>query len=446
MNGERKLKAVLVIKAILSNLSPFIIGKGKGDIIDIEILKDEEGNPYIPATSFVGALRHYIEEHYYKNSSSWDYFWGSKDLQSHFIVSDLKLKENKTEDLVQIRDGIAIDNKKGVATEKAKYDYEVVNKKCKFELKAEVKLREGQNLNDILSIIKTSIAELKEGKIFLGAMTTKGFGRFQLKSERVYVFQFPTDGEKYLKGIQTGFEQFQLYNLANVKPLVRKPDKDFVIEAKFNLKSSLIVSSYTVDPNEPDKVHIKFNEESAIPGTSLKGAIRSRALRIINTYGANGEEILKETFGWANTKEPEDKKYKSRVIVEESMVKGASESIQTRIKIDRFTGGVIKGALVETKPMWHKDEEIVVKITIKDYQPWEAGLMLLILKDLWTSDLPIGGEKSIGRGTLAGKEAKIEFDERVILLKEENGKITLEGGGKEELEKFVKSLFEKIGG
>ncbi|NLA85664.1 MAG: hypothetical protein GX854_14400 [Clostridiales bacterium] len=32
--------------------------------------KDEEGNPYIPATSFVGALRHYIEEHYYKNSSS----------------------------------------------------------------------------------------------------------------------------------------------------------------------------------------------------------------------------------------------------------------------------------------------------------------------------------------------------------------------------------------
>ena len=166
MNGERKLKAVLVIKAILSNLSPFIIGKGKGDIIDIEILKDEEGNPYIPATSFVGALRHYIEEHYYKNSSSWDYFWGSKDLQSHFIVSDLKLKENKTEDLVQIRDGIAIDNKKGVATEKAKYDYEVVNKKCKFELKAEVKLREGQNLNDILSIIKTSIAELKEGKIF----------------------------------------------------------------------------------------------------------------------------------------------------------------------------------------------------------------------------------------------------------------------------------------
>jgi CRISPR/Cas system CSM-associated protein Csm3 (group 7 of RAMP superfamily) len=358
----------------------------------------------------------------------------------------LKLKENKAEDLVQIRDGVAICNKKGVAKEKAKYDYEVVGKKCKLELKAEVKIREGQNLNDILSIIKTSITELKEGKIFLGAMATKGFGRFQLESERVYVFEFPADGEKYLKGLQTGFEQFQPYNLDNVKPLIRKPDKDFVIEAKFNIKSSLIISSYPAEVNEPDKVHIKFNKESVIPGTSLKGAIRSRALRIINTYGVNGEEILKEPFGWANPKEPEDEKYKSRVIVEESIVRGAVESIQTRIAIDRFTGGVIKGALVETKPMWHKDEEIVIKITIKDYQPWEAGLMLLVLKDLWTSDLPIGGEKSIGRGILTGKEAKIEFDERKIFLKEEDGRVILEGGEKEELEKFVESLFEKIGG
>ena len=28
----------------------------------------------------------------------------------------------------------------------------------------------------------------------------------------------------------------------------------------------------------------------------------------------------------------------------------------------------------------------------------QAGLLLLVLKDLWSGDLPLGGESSVGRG------------------------------------------------
>ena len=39
----------------------------------------------------------------------------------------------------------------------------------------------------------------------------------------------------------------------------------------------------------------------------------------------------------------------------------------------------------------------------------ELGLLLLLLKDLWTGDLPLGGESSVGRGRLRGKEAVMDY-------------------------------------
>jgi len=212
MANNAKLASVIVIKGILKNVSPFVIGTGKGDIIDIEIIKDENGNPYIPATSFVGALRHFIEGNFNiedfkkEDKSAWEYFWGSETnndqgTQSHFIVSDLRLRNDEDTNLIAVRDGVAIDEKKGIAKNQAKYDYEIVNKDLEFELKAEIKIREGfkDKENDILKILKTIITELKAGNVYFGAFTTKGFGRFNLKDVSVLKFDFPDDGLKYLK-------------------------------------------------------------------------------------------------------------------------------------------------------------------------------------------------------------------------------------------------------
>jgi hypothetical protein len=38
----------------------------------------------------------------------------------------------------------------------------------------------------------------------------------------------------------------------------------------------------------------------------------------------------------------------------------------------------------------------------------EIGLLLLLLKDLWTGDLPLGGGVSVGRGRLKGVRAEIK--------------------------------------
>ncbi|RKX53363.1 MAG: hypothetical protein DRP50_05995, partial [Thermotoga sp.] len=294
------LRSIVIVKGKLKNISPFIIGKGKGDYRDIEILKDEKGVPYIPASSFVGALKHHIEENYRKNSS-WGYFWGNENTQSHFIESDLRLKNHKPS--ISFRDGVAIDNKRGIAREKAKFNYELVEEECPFELNAEIKVMGDQNKDEILKILKTCIEELKDGNIFIGAMTSKGFGRFKLEDEEIFAFDFPKDGRAYLLAVDSNFEKLgesKKYPFPSVEGLELRTKKDFTIDAIFSLKSSLIISSYATNPEEPDKVHIKSDGKNAIPGTSLKGAIRSRAEKIINTLGGNGEELLKKTFGWAD--------------------------------------------------------------------------------------------------------------------------------------------------
>ena len=50
---------------------------------------------------------------------------------------------------------------------------------------------------------------------------------------------------------------------------------------------------------------------------------------------------------------------------------------------------------------------MVMQLSLRQPKPHEVGLLLLLLKDLWTGDLPIGGESGVGRGRLAGLRAEV---------------------------------------
>ena len=67
----------------------------------------------------------------------------------------------------------------------------------------------------------------------------------------------------------------------------------------------------------------------------------------------------------------------------------------------------------------------------------------MLLKDLWNGDLPLGGDKSIGRGVLQGHWAQINLKDGTNLkicnkdIKNEQ-KLLIEG--KEQMEAFVQAL------
>lgn len=470
ING--KVAGRFIIKGDLLLDSPLLVGTGeKGDQdMDIAVQKDEHGLPYIPATSLCGALRHYFFNELSLPDSDrkqLEYFWGSEKksqsteegkedtYQSSFLLDDLKIKQNSEASIV-VRDGIKID-KMGIAEDEKKFEYEVVEPGAIFELSAEVVLKSGFSNEIFLKTINTIIKSLAEGKVAIGAMTTKGFGRCSLVSYQLYGYDFECKKAKtdavlsWLKGVQSK-NQLMTVGFDNVYPPI---NNRFVLSATFFIKNSLVVKAYSGMPGDPDAIHITSKGKDVIPGTSIKGALRARAVKILNTLGLDGNEMNKDLFGWApdsvnegeeEKKNRDEEKKRSRVIVEEARITGVLKEKETqfRTKIDRFTGGVIKTALFDTTPVWGGNNQVTVTIdiTINRFEHWEAGLMLLLLKDLWDGDLPLGGEKGIGRGVLCGKEACIRIKEKCYTLKADGDRIQVDGD-KQELESFVTALVQK---
>jgi CRISPR/Cas system CSM-associated protein Csm3 (group 7 of RAMP superfamily) len=420
-DNKKILKGKIILEGVIELLSPAIIGSGRDENSDIDVLKDSEGKVYIPATSFTGVLRHAIKlGKTYKEDSTYkdkvEHFWGTSKnennpqrlRQSAIRIDDLLPDNNadKNSDKnpkVVIRDGVKIDNKKGIAEDKGKFDYEVIEPGARFNLHIEVTL-DGIEDDFKKIMLVTMIDLLKKGEIRIGAKTNSGFGRINLVDEKICIFDF-SKKEDVLRWLK---QDFTVRSELGAKSFEFKP-RTFTISADFVIKNSLIVRSYNFDPDKPDIENIRSNGKPVLPGTSIKGAIRARAERIVKTLG-KPESIISDLFGEVDEKKKFAKK--GRITVEESVIDGYPEEVQTRIKIDRFTGGTIESALLETKPLFSKKDGKVInlKITIRDYKDHEAGLMLLVLKDLWTGDLPIGGEKAVGRGVLEGRKAVIEWD------------------------------------
>jgi len=414
---KSKVTGKVLITGHIRNMSPLIMGKGEGEIIDKEVVRGYGGVPYIPATAFIGVLKSHIRPNLTDEKER--YFWGGEkdsDMQSHFIVDDLLPINGETPPKRVVRDGIRISPATGIVEDKKKFSYEVLEPDNRFTMRCEVILREPLTFNDFKDTITDILSALKERTISFGAMTMRGFGRVILEDDwKVYHFDFSkSEGPLWLEYMATGTLPLNKTSVQlTLHPATQATDA-LEIEALFNLKSSLIVGSYPSDPCMPDKVHITSGGQHVLPGTSVRGAIRSRAERIINTLGGKSEELLKEVFGWVDDSPGWHTKraIKSRVIVEETVLRNVEAEIQNRIKIDRFTGGTADTALFDSMPVWRRQgvPQVVIKISMPEYSQekrWIAGLLLQVLKDLWTGDLPIGGEKAIGRGVLQGVEARI---------------------------------------
>ncbi len=420
-------KGKIVLMGNIKTLSPLHIGCGSEDRSDIDVLRSGDGTPLIPATSLIGVLKSIIESspdyHQFPddNNKKKKCFWGRLTTdedghQSTFRCADLECLEPPK---FLIRDGIKIDGKTGLVADQKKYDYEVIERGAVFNLRLEFDYTD-EDQAFVKKMIATMVSLLKNEHVQIGAKTNSGLGAIRLEDEFLYEFIFSEATKAHVYYWLT--QQFTDKNEIKSESLGTPFDtnsKCFRIEATFFLKSSLIIRSYPDDPKSPDAVHLRSLGEPVLTATSIKGAIRARAERIVNTI-KKSDSIVHNLFGIVEEKgisdrnDPDDKKkvQKGKIQVKECILPMFSSEIQTRIKIDRFTGGTIDSALFDTMPLFSNSngDAITISIRIHHWEEAEAGLMLLVLKDLWTGDLAIGGEKNIGRGVLEGISATIRYD------------------------------------
>ena len=130
-------------------------------------------------------------------------------------------------------------------------------------------------------------------------------------------------------------------------------------------------------------------------------------LKKLNHSAPIGEnnEAVKTLFGFAKGEQEEGQR--GHVLIEDTYVSGkvCTEKVFNHVKIDRFTGGAIDGALFQEKVV-RFEEEIDIDIYVDRQALQDEAVKKAFeqaMEDVKTGALPLGGQSSKGHGIFEGE-------------------------------------------
>lgn len=405
--------------------------------VDMAVLRDPKcGVPLLPGTSLAGALRSHLADVLdgYRSAEHPDVaaLFGAarrnaEGSQSPLIVFD-SLGELPGGMAIEIRDGVTIDPSTGTAEAHKKFDLEVLPAGTLFPVRVELIIEDAASESKLLGLVAKTLDGLKEKDIALGMRRSRGFGAVKVRNWKSLRYDLTTQ-EGWLGWLTTDYlhpvpNEVQAHEspwqaiLAAHPALVPEEIQDnrerVLIDLALEVDGDLLVRSPASDPAAPDSVHLHSAGRPVLPGTGLAGALRARALsiaRLVRISAGDGDKWIDRLFGSSCNDDIEaDTKARrisaSKLRISESCIENPDARIQTRIAIDRFTGGVVRGALFEEQVL--AGGKINIQLELRKPTDAETGLLLLLLKDLLSGNIPVGGAASVGRGVLKGT-AKILF-------------------------------------
>ena len=438
-SGEksRGITRRVVIEGDLVLLTPAHLGNGEGatvdELVDMTLLLDPLAEadgverPLLTGATIAGALRSYLRELEQggrgdgrSGSSSSMLFGGDKGNdegeQSRLIVDDALGIDSG----IELRDGVRLKGTTRTAEDKAKFDLQLWEAGTVFPIRFELTInREVVACGDtegLLRVLATAVNGLTNRAVTLGARKRRGYGQVTVRNWRLREYNL-TNTEDLLSWIREGGQSLHEEHMLTTEELTARLGgvitdhrNRLSVSAVFSLNGSMLIRAGGGKSDRgPDMAHLQSRQADGstaqiLSGTSLAGAIRARVETIINTLAPEYTgDIIADLFG--NTGQA------SRITVSEQPIEnGLNNLVQNRVAIDRFTGGARETALFNQQPVFGGDEtQVQVKLDLTNPEPHEIGLMMLVLKDLWTGDLPVGGEQSVGRGRLKGREATINL-------------------------------------
>lgn len=466
---HRSITERWVVTGTLILETPAHFGNGDtNELTDLPLLVDEVNQqPFLPGTSIAGALRNYLRERqlgFGKKetgaslaSALFGGFRGEEEgEQSPLIVFDAPGHSTG----IELRDGVAIDPETRTAADEKKFDVQLLAAGSTFDLRFELAIN--KDSEKLLSALATALHGLEDRQITLGARKRRGFGQVTAGGWRVWKYNMQ-DRDGLLAWLasrdwhpaapeRTGATLTEKLGASLDNVDLRKSAH---LRATFSIDGTLMIrSGFGQSDSGPDMVHLhsprpgKKDRVPIIPGTSWAGVLRQRALKIARTVSGNNvaasQTFVDEMFG-PSAIERGDKNIKaSRVGIKESEITEVDSLVITRVKIDRFTGGAFESALFSEQPAVGRPEtRLTLDLIVREPKLAELGLLLLLLKDLWTGDLPIGGESGVGRGRLKGVSATLATSEGEWNFQADGDKVNVTPSS-DELEKWVKLFNEEL--
>lgn len=285
----RDIYSCLRLKGTLVAQSPLHVG-GHGDDVDTDVplARDGAGRLYIPGTSLAGALREHVERLFVDPliNGLWGDARNDQGCASFVVVNDLRI-ENADQVGVEVRDGVGIDRQWGAAAEHIKYDRAILPRGTRVELSIAVEVEHRDTRTEALAMVAALKDALERGQIRLGAAKTRGLGCICLKNgeltEQIYGTR---QGILSLLRNNSGVPvpDSELEQARQAHPVSPRPRLTFTIHWK-PVGPLMVKAGFDGIAVDMFPLTSGIDGEMALvlPGSSVKGALRSQAERIVRT-------------------------------------------------------------------------------------------------------------------------------------------------------------------
>lgn len=366
------------------------------------ILRRRDGTAFVQGTSLAGAMRGWLEEQPERTLA--DALFGSQPQSGHLTVSDA-LFDGKSDQFTRPR--LRIDPISATGDDGGKFDTAHIG--AGSALRFTLVWRGETEQKRELDTVEKLLSAINAGDICLGAQKSNGFGRLSLTvRRRQFDLKNAADRGAWLADEWDG-EIFALPNPSDsgrVKFTVTGRTGSILVKAASVVVDKDEMNHKTYTPNLSER------GQAVLPGSSIKGAVRARAEYIAKALGLD-KSVTKRYFG--REAEGEDNGLPGLVRFEDGVLSGHKRKI-SRIRIDRFTGGVQRQGLFTEEPI---SSAVTLTITAPE-EPILCALLVYALRDLGLGLFHLGSGWAIGRGRVeveeiqisafSGRQAALRFD------------------------------------
>ena len=449
--GKVRVRGDLVAQTPIS-----VGGLGAGEHVDLDIAIDGAGRFYIPGTSLAGPMRAWLSQNVEPEAMLDELFGFIEQTEDKGQASSLFIEDSPAQGAVrERRHGIRLREDSGTVADGFLYTRALLPRGTRFPLEMELDIDNSPEpgTEHPAGALAPLLKALCEGKVRFGACKTRGMGALRLENLRVDCYDFARDPggaldlDRWLTSGSSsearetlGMEQ-ELKALERFGTPKRKERRIFEILIHWRALSPVMVKAGR-DGVEADMLPLMSGVEGAkgaaggiapvLPGSSVKGALRAQARRILHTlFDPNGEkasekpeylDLLDALFGsteWAGRLSVDDIYYRPEAPVSpDAWLKedaGALNAVTERhqhVAIDRFTGGASEGALYSTRPVKRDEREresgwdpIHLALDLSDFPESEEraalALLKLLIRDLRDGYVSIGFSARRGMGEIA---------------------------------------------
>lgn len=268
--------------------------------------------------------------------------------------------------------------------------------------------------------MKNVVEGFKSGNLRLGANKMSGFGKFDVK--KVQVRELDLKQRKDLISYIMNDKEYTTLKLDKFKDIGNKGYIEFDFEG--SIVDSMIVKQYLMDEKEADCINmINSKEESIIPGTTIKGLFREYNTKILNTLDLEDKLFLIEDIYGTDPNRKTQTHTIGKVLTSDVVIKNPKYCVYNRIKVDRFTGGVMTGGKFDEERVQGDLNFRVSLKKLEENNKAAVGLILLTFRDLGLSKLTIGSSSSIGAGRIKGSKLIVKENDKVVEIKFEDEKL-----------------------